>query len=162
MDSDINWVIIDGNNLIHRDERLKRTAASDFDRARRELVAMLDRCAGDLADQITVVFDGKVGGQGAAFMTSSVDVQFAPGHLSADSVIEILVNSSPTPAGMMVVTNDRAERHTVESAGGQTMSCISFIEELESAERRINSRAHTGRRKASGGTIGDFFPDDES
>lgn len=159
MDTDINWLIIDGNNLIHRDDRLKRTAATDFDRARRELVAMLDRCSGELAERVTVVFDGKSGGQGEAFMTSSVDVQFAPGHLSADSVIEALVNNAPAPSGAMVVTSDRAERYTVESAGGRSMACISFIEELEAAEHRLSSRARGSRGKAPGGTIGDFFPD---
>jgi len=53
-----NWLIIDGNNLLHYDPRLAGLARRDFDRARRELVQGLDQLAGRLARRVTIVFDG--------------------------------------------------------------------------------------------------------
>ena len=153
-----DYLIIDGNNLVHHAPELARLVRADFAQARRRLVERLDELAGaSTYREVHVVFDG--GGTQAEFEvhSPSLRVLFCPSNMTADSVIERLVYSHPEPARILVVTSDRGERDTVEAAGATSMSCDNFVDLLARHLRRVAAQIKSGQKKPQG-TLGDFFP----
>ena len=156
------WLIVDGFSLLHRDEKLAAVLqAGRLFEARRLLVQGLDRIAGALAARTTVVFDGRrEGGSGDEAIDVSIEVVFSPSHLTADSVIERLVQAATPAAGILVVTSDRLERETVGAAGAESMSCGDFLDLCRREEAHLRRRAQpaSGAGPAPRPTLGDFFP----
>lgn len=153
------WLIIDGNNLIHADAALRRSAGGNFDLARRHLVHALDELVGELAERITVVFDGTHGGTQTGFEGAAVEVVFSPAHLTADSVIERLATGAADRGRVLVVSSDSLERHTVEAGGIGSTSCRSFLEEVQQAKARVRRHLQDTRRQPSSrNNLGAFFP----
>jgi len=156
------WLIIDGYNLIYRSgdhwsgNYLSGAATPrevgvphDLAAKRRRLIQLMDKTVGILAERITVVFDGRSGGDGHSGEgpneqeSSVVEVLFSPRDKTADTVIEQLVFQAgpagkPATAGrVVVVTSDRLERETTEAAGAETMACSVFLDQLKEALDRI-------------------------
>ncbi len=150
------WLIIDGYNLLHQVPELARMLGTDIQAARHRLVRMVEETAHAMAQQITIVFDGREAGSDAALASKYLEVFFSPGNLSADTVIERLVCKAPNPDKTLVVTSDHAEHDTVSSAGAQTMSSEDFMARCKAdAKKSISKR--TPRNKEP--KLGDLFPD---
>jgi len=157
------WLIIDGYNLIRRignyrfgDHRLGNHRAGatihrevglprDLAGKRHQLVQLLEKTVGILAERITVVFDGRSGGGPDEQESSVVEVLFSPVDKTADTVIEQLVFQAGAAGKIVVVTSDRLERETTEGAGAETMACSVFIDQLDETlvriEQELRSRA---------------------
>ena len=154
-----DWIIIDGNNLIHSGrERYFDRAGFDFPGARRQLVALLDELSGELASRLTVVFDGTIGGRDESLRAEGPEVLFSPQDLTADSVIERMVAGAGDPGKILVVTSDRAEIQTVTVAGGQVMSCKSFLDLIDETQQTLKRRLANQSKSGPRATLGDFFP----
>ena len=157
------WLIIDGNNLIHADAELVRLVRDGFNEARVALVRRLEPLVGLLAERITVIFDGgpatsRSSGYESARrepLDSAVEVFFSPPQFTADSVIERLV-SDQKDRGVLVVSSDYAERHTVEAAGVDTISCRSFLELAAKEDRLLRKKITTAPKNKI--TLDNFFP----
>lgn len=153
------WLIIDGNNLMHSDPTLAPMVRRDFPLARHELARRLDGMRGVLAERITLVFDGTIGGRQTGFEASGIQVFFTSADVSADALIERLAAEAPDREAVLVVSSDRMERHTVEAAGVRSISCRLFLDELSRIEAGLRAslrRASSGPKP--GGKLGDFFP----
>ncbi len=97
--------IIDGNNLIHRDPRLRSILEqSGFEGARRFLEAELGRRRGG-SDRFHVVYDGGPGGR-----RSGVSIAVARAGKTADDEILRLAREARGGEQIRVVTSDR---HTI-------------------------------------------------
>lgn len=159
----MDWLIIDGNNLVHHDlSAIGVRRGSDFSAVRSALARRIDELAGALARRVTIVYDGTRGGRDEAFEASSVEVIFSPGNMTADTVIERMVSEARNPGRVTVVTSDRGERDTVSAAGAEVTSCPQFIETLADQRGILKGsiRRHaTGQGGAGGATLGDFFPE---
>ena len=152
----IDWLIIDGYNLLHEMDELARLLQTDIQSARHRLVRMVEETAHNMASQTTIVFDGREAGSDAAFDSRYLEVFFSPAHLSADTVIERLVCKYKSPEHILVVTSDRAERDTVCGAGAQTMPSEEFMEYCHrDAKKTIPKRTPPGQEPR----LGDIFPD---
>lgn len=153
-----DWLIIDGNNLIHARKDRFFARRGDFDTTRQNLVSMIDELAGELAGRVTIVFDGTVGGTDDRYKAAHLEIIYSPLNVTADRIIERLVSSAANPAGILVVTSDRAECVTVEGAGGEVLSCGGFVEMMD--ERRANLKSTLKRREKAipAMKLGDFFP----
>ena len=152
-------VIVDGYSLLYHEPRLKHPSAGQLQTAREQLIARLTAVAGLLADRITVVFDGRdLPGDQPEKAPSVVEVIFSPEHQTADTVIERLAHHSANPAGLLVITSDRAERDTVGAAGGQTMGCSEFLEVLARTEAELRRKEAAMHQRVPAPTLGDFFP----
>lgn len=154
-----HWLIIDGNNLIHATPALMEAAGRDFSMARQRLVHQLDELVHVLADRITVVFDGTLGGKQTGYESSAVEVIFSPSHFTADSVIERLAVRAADRGNITVVSSDSLERHTVEAGGVQTLSCRSFVEEVRQAQANLRRRLSETGRPSRKNALGDLFPE---
>lgn len=155
----VQWLIIDGYSLLHRDPDLKPLLRQRLELARQRLIRKVEPVMGDWADRITIVFDGRGDRGGTDSLDSAIEVFFAPARYTADTVIERLVHAASDPAAVLVVTSDRAERETVSAAGADTLSCGDFLERLARDEARGRSRS-SGPRTHGGvsGSLGDHFP----
>jgi len=145
------WLIIDGYNLIHRSGNHLSGAPTlrevgvprDLAGKRRRLIQLLEKTVGILAERITVVFDGRSGGDGHSSggpdeqESLVVEVLFSPRDKTADTVIEQLVFQAGPQGGIVVVTSDRLERETTEGAGAETMACSVFLDQLNETLARI-------------------------
>lgn len=153
----LDWLIIDGYNLLHQVDGLAQILKSDLQVARQRLVRMVENTAHRIAPQTTIVFDGREAGCDASLTTPHLEVFFSPGNFSADTVVERLVSKYATPEKILVVTSDQAEHATVSSAGAQVMSCQEFLSRCEQDNRKtIGKRTPPGNEPK----LGDLFPDD--
>lgn len=159
----IKWLIIDGYNLIHRTGNCRIGDDRSGDRPvrlprdlggkRRHLIQLLEKTVGVLAERITVVFDGRSGGNDHSGKapdeqeSSVVEVLFSPRDKTADTVIEQLVFQAGPAGKVVVVTSDRLERETTEGAGAETMACSVFLDQLNETlvriEQNLRSRSAT-------------------
>jgi predicted RNA-binding protein with PIN domain len=151
-----DWIIVDGYSLIYQDPGLASHMPGRLEQARLLLIRRLEQAAGDLAERVTVVFDGGPRGAGEVFESPVLEVQYAPGRLTADTVIERLVHQAADPDRVAVVTADRAERETVTSAGAHAISCRQFLDRL--ARPPASSRAAARAAPPWRPTLGDLFP----
>lgn len=156
----VDWIIVDGYNMIYKHADLARLMERDIGLARLELTRLLERAIPRLARRVTVVFDGrgKLGGR-SEFESTTVEVVFSPAHCSADTLIESTVGSNSDPSRIMVVTSDNLVSNAVAGAGAETASCAAFLDQLSrTAGGAKPIRSHSAVR-AKFGRIGDHFPD---
>lgn len=148
------WMIIDGNNVLHHDNSLWKNKS--FDGSRWELARKTEKLTGIVADHITLVFDGTVGGKAGNVADGAFEVIFADSTIVADTVIEKMVINSFHPERIVVVTSDIMERDTVSAAGASTMSCGNFLDLIRNPPAPFNPQPN--RNRFSGSHLGDFFP----
>jgi len=138
-----HWILVDGYSVIHAWPDLAEQArqhlgappARHLAGQRDALVGLLQRYADHRDVRVTVVFDGYAA-------KHRPDVAQAPGHLevafsgagkTADDLIERQVAQARDRAGILVVTADNLERHTVEGLGAHSRSVELFAVELTAA-----------------------------
>ena len=119
--------LIDGMNVIG-------SRPSGWWRDRRGAMRSLSEELGELArasgDELTVVFDGRPFELDAP---AGVSVEFASrrGPNAADDDIAALVERDPDPAGLTVVTSDRALAGRVRGAGATVLGAGDFRRRLD-------------------------------
>jgi predicted RNA-binding protein with PIN domain len=154
-----DWLIIDGYSLLHREPRLKKyIEPGRLELGRDRLVRLIEAGCGQLAQRISVIFDGKGAGAGCDLHADLLEVIYSPGHLTADSVIERLVLENRDNDSMCVVSNDRAVLNTVTGAGAFGMSCGQFLELIERVNWGGQARNKAGQSNSGSAKLGDFFP----
>jgi len=130
-------IIIDGYNVIHADERLKRTAARNLQQAREHLIAMLERYLSDRKLQVTVVFDGR--GRLAdmeSVIPGRLQVVYSSSPGTADELIVSTLEESDNPRAFIVVTSDRTDiGRTARAMGAEVIASEEFLERLRGGPR---------------------------
>jgi len=160
------WLIIDGYNLIYQLPRGLPLLPEDMAGKRQFLLQMLDEMAGELAERVTVVFDGaqgaaseRIANSEAAPESSLVEIRFSPADKTADTVIEQLVCGAEHPEDIAVVTSDRPESDNITAAGAEVISSAMFLGQLASARQRLGESIARRAKRAPGFSLGDQFPE---
>ena len=93
------------------------------------LVGRLAKLRSQSGEEVTVVFDGRP----SELDAGAVDVAFAPtrGRDAADDEIARRVAADADPAGLTVVTSDRALAERVRREGAEVVSAGSFLRRLD-------------------------------
>lgn len=120
--------IVDGNNVMGQTPGWHR----DKSKSRRRLLERLAAFVRAKNARVTVVFDGapdKVAPEGSAF--HGVKVLYAERGSDADARIERLVETSPDPRGLTVVTSDRRLAFAVRSRGASVVRSGEFRKQIE-------------------------------
>lgn len=141
----VQKVIVDGYNVIHADEWLKRMAARGLEEAREALVAWLRDYLSERSVCVTVVFDG-------AGRLTDVDVAvpgrlqmlFTAGGQTADEMILRILEESANPREYIVVTSDMTDIGRNARAMG-----ASVVRSEEFLARIRPKRGRTGSDRAS-------------
>ena len=151
-----HYLIIDGYNLLHTDSSLVKCASTHLQEARDRLVRLIEKTAFQTAKHTIVVFDGQSAGEDSALSTGVMEVIFSPSNLTADSLIERLVERCSDPEKVLVITSDHAEQITVQSTGAHVFSSAEFMEQCLRANKRPTV---TTSRSTPTSKLGDFFPE---
>ncbi len=151
------WVLVDGYSVLHAWPKLRRAAGRSLERQRDALVGVLCQYGDARHCRVTVVFDGYAAKRRPEALepTPGVEVLFSETGKTADDVIERLVGQAGHHDGILVVTSDKMERHTVESLCAHSVGAELFESEVTAAlgelhrlvrrhgrERRLGSVRH--------------------
>jgi uncharacterized protein len=153
------WVLVDGYSVLHAWPKLRRLAGRRLEQQREALERVLGQYADHTRRKVTVVFDGYAAKRkpDAVAPSAGVEVLFSERGKTADDVIERLVGQAGQPAGILVVSSDNMERHTVESLGAQSMSAELFEAEVEAALAELARLVRTHGRGRKIGHFRDAF-----
>jgi len=123
------------SSLLHNWPELAPGAPRHSARARDELIHVLTRYHDTTGEPVTVFFDGAGAPPGTPENESSreVEVLFSRAGQTADQMIERAAHRFQAHGEVLVVTDDRAERDTVNGFGGAVSGCANFIRMVEGA-----------------------------
>jgi predicted RNA-binding protein with PIN domain len=127
--------LIDGYSLLHNWPELAPGAPRHSERAREELIHVLTRYHDVTGEPVTIFFDGAGAPPDVpkAESSAAVEVLFSRAGQTADQMIERAAHRFQAHGEVLVVTDDHAERDTVNGFGGAVSSCANFIRTVESA-----------------------------
>ena len=128
-------ILVDGYSLLHNWPELAPGEARHSARAREELIHVLTRYHDATGEPVTVFFDGAGAPPNApkAESSAAVEVLFSRVGQTADEMIERAAHRFQPHGEVLVVTDDGAERDTVNGFGGSVASCANFIRMVEGA-----------------------------
>jgi predicted RNA-binding protein with PIN domain len=128
-------ILIDGYSLLHNWLELAPGAPRHSESARDELLHWLTRYHDAEGVPITVFFDGANMARGRSVVesTNRVEILYSRTGQTADQLIERTAHRMIAFGEVLVVTDDQAERETVQALGGLTSSCENFIRTVERA-----------------------------
>jgi predicted RNA-binding protein with PIN domain len=141
-------LLVDGSNVLHSWPHLRALLRHNRDSARARLsqaVAVLHDAEGL---RVSLVFDGR----GSELVAEHPSGQatfvhlYTPAGVTADDVIEQLVAKARRPESCLVVTDDRAERQTVEALGAASLSAADLAAWVGQAGERVGTRLASRRR----------------
>ncbi|MDR2437104.1 MAG: NYN domain-containing protein [Endomicrobium sp.] len=123
--------IIDGYNVINLSDKF---SASTLEGRRQKFIEFiqLDRPHNSLKNLVAVVFDYKSKnpyesrGYDKSYI-GNIEIIFSGGVLSADDIIAGIVNESPNPYEITVVTNDKGLRRRTSSVGAKHETVEAFL-----------------------------------
>ncbi len=142
-------ILVDGYSLLHNWPELAPGQPRHSMAARDELIAILTQYRDVIGTPITIIFDGGGAPKGTAkpYSTPELEVLYSKGGQTADEIIERVTHRLVPYGGVLVVTDDFAERDTVIALGGTAASCEQFIiqignalSELRRDVNRVNER----------------------
>lgn len=142
-------LLIDAYNVIHQWPELRRALRRGSATAREALGATVRVLHDHERIRVTLVFDGQgreieVERPGQLLTFSYV---YSSSTLSADDVIERMVGAAPDPSIYVVVTNDLAERHTIEALGASALSPDDLQAWVAATEKAVATKIHTHRKR---------------
>jgi predicted RNA-binding protein with PIN domain len=125
-------IIIDGYNVIHADEALKKMAVVDLNRARESLIEQLKKYLRVKSLHLTVVFDGRGGLTDAdSVLPEKLQVLFSASGQTADELIIQILRDSLNPREFIVVSSDLADiGRTASGLGAQVVASRDFLHRL--------------------------------
>ena len=144
-------ILVDGYSLLHSWPELAPGAARHSARAREELVHVLTRYHDATGEPITIFFDGAGAPPDVPdHEPGAVEILFSRAGQTADQMIERAAHRFQDHGEVLVVTDDRAERDTVNGFGGAVASCANFIRMIENSltELQDELRDHNRRERS--------------
>jgi uncharacterized protein len=141
-------ILIDGYSLLHNWPELAPGQPRHSERARDELIRILTQYYDATGEPITIFFDGAGAPASAQKPESSreVEVLFSRAGQTADEMIERAAHRFQEYGQVLVVTDDYAERDTVDALGGIVSSCANFINSIEKALTELHDELRSRNR----------------
>jgi predicted RNA-binding protein with PIN domain len=143
---------IDGYNVLHKSSMLKSLVVHDLETAREAMIDKIGHYCAATGHEVTIVFDGrglhKAEHQPHHRGVASLRILYAPGHLTADTVIEREVYKDPNRRGIVVVSNDFGLRSLCSGMGALTMGVDNFLQTVRETRGETNVRLESAKRNA--------------
>jgi predicted RNA-binding protein with PIN domain len=129
-------IIVDGYNVIYTDDRLRRLACRNLERARKDFLHRLERYLKKKKVQVTVVFDGRGALSDAeVVIPGKLQVVYTAGGQTADDLIISTLKQSGNAQSYLVVSSDRTHIGAVaRGLGCQVLGSLRFLERLTPGE----------------------------
>jgi len=154
-------LIVDGYNVIHGSEDLKRLSDIQLEEAREKLIEDLNGYAGFKGWETILVFD--------AYRQETLDkreeirghikVVFTEKNKTADTYIEKLVFGLPKAYTVLVVTSDYTLQRMVLASGGERVPTRELIEDMELTLKKFREDKKKSPQK-QGLTLTDFMDEE--
>lgn len=125
--------LIDGYNLLHALGVITRdTSPAGLKHARLQLFRLLHDFHGVQSPDVTIVFDAQNSPHGARAEMEyrGLAIRFAVDYPEADDLLEQLLEESPDPRNLTVVSDDRRVRRATRRRGGVVLSCGEYMDRL--------------------------------
>ncbi len=139
--SGIEYLLVDGYNVIFSWEKLKQTAKENIDAARNMLINILCNYQGYKKCELILVFDAyKVKGNVREVeKIGNISVVYTKEAETADMYIEKTSHKLAKNNRVRVVTSDGLEQLIILGGGALRVSSQAFLTEVEQAEKEIMS-----------------------
>jgi predicted RNA-binding protein with PIN domain len=143
------FLLVDAHNVIFSRPDLAALHRRNPAAAREQLVRMLERHQDASGIRVVVVFDGGTGPRPTAEMSAAAGIQvfYAQGGQSADTIIERLVVKYSALHRISVATNDHLIRTAAAAAGASTLDAAALFEAIDTAEADLGEALRQLRRK---------------
>lgn len=145
-------ILVDGFSLLHAWPELAEGQARHSAAAREALIQELTHYHDATGTPVTIFFDGAGAPKGTpqTHSTRQVEVLYSRAGQTADSMIERAAYRLSQLGEVLVITNDFAERDTVNSFGGMAQSCENFLRMMGEANRdmALDLKEHNRRERA--------------
>ena len=145
-------ILVDGYSLLHAWPELAEGRPRHSAAAREALIHELTQYRDATGTPITIFFDGAGAPAGTpqTHSTREVEVLYSRAGQTADDLIERAAYRLSQLGEVLVITNDFAERDTVNSFGGMAQSCENFLRMLGAASRdmALDLKEHNRRERA--------------
>lgn len=145
-------ILVDGYSLLHAWPELAPGRARHSAAAREALIQQLTHYRDATGTPITIFFDGAGAPKGTpqAHSTREVEVLYSRAGQTADDLIERAAYRLSQYGEVLVITNDFAERDTVNSFGGMAQSCENFLRMMGEANRdlTLDLKEHNRRERS--------------
>ena len=137
----MEYLLVDGYNIIFAWERMEKIARENLDAARARLIDLLCSYQGYAGMELILVFDAyKVkGNPGTVERVHNITVVYTREAETADMYIEKAAYRLSKERRVRVATSDRLEQLIILGNGAIRVSAKEFYEEVEAAERAIRS-----------------------
>lgn len=138
-DDGIEYLLVDGYNVIFAWDELKELAKDNIEAARNKLMDVLSNYQGFRRCVLILVFDAyKVDGEALEIQRyHNIHVVFTKEAETADQYIEKVVHEIGRKRHVTVVTSDGVEQVITTSQGAHLISAREFREEIAFTERQI-------------------------
>lgn len=145
-------ILVDGYSLLHAWPELAEGGARHSAVAREALIQQLTQYHDATHIPVTIFFDGGGAPKGTpqTHSTREVEVLYSRAGQTADEMIERTAYRLSQLGEVLVITNDFAERDTVNSFGGMAQSCENFLRMLGEANRdlALDLKEHNRRERS--------------
>ena len=138
-ETDEEYLLVDGYNIIHAWPELKTLADADMESARMKLLDLLSNYQGIRKCRIIVVFDAYlVVGHGEEVIAyQNLHMVFTREAQTADQYIERFTHVNRKKYKVTVATSDGLQQMIVRGAGGSLLSARELKAEMDEADERV-------------------------
>ena len=132
-------VIIDGYNVIHAWDRLKKIAKINLEEARKNLIDLLENYIAYTKTEVVLVFDAYLvkEGKGSDYQKDGLRVVFTKQDQTADTYIEIMMRELGPDYSIRMVTADRLLQNSAVLSGILRVTPKEFEDEITAVGNEI-------------------------
>ena len=135
----MEYLIVDGYNIIFSWQELNALAQENMDSARMRLADILCNYQGFKKNIVILVYDGykSKGNLGSIIRYHNIDIVYTKEDETADQYIEKVAHQMGREVSIRVATSDATEQIIVFGKGAARMSARELKLEIEEAEKQI-------------------------
>jgi len=132
-----SFLLVDGNNILHAWEDLRKLLRSNRERARLELARILTEYRQFSGQRVVLVFDGRSAQAVEEREAGGIQVIFSNSRQAADGVIESLVRTHAATYELIVATDDRAVQDVAVGAGAEAISAAALADRVAAGQKEM-------------------------
>lgn len=142
MKSKIEYLLVDGYNIIHSWDNLKSIALYSLSEARTKLLEILSNYQGYKKIKVIIVFDAHKlkGNKGNSEEENGITIVYTKESQTADSYIERFAAINAKTYKVRVATSDNLEQIIIMGRGAYRVSARELEIEINDIKKEINSK----------------------
>lgn len=138
------YLLVDGYNIIHAWDKLRKIAETSLEDARDKLINILSNYQGAKKINVIIVFDAYLvkGGKGSISKRDNLFVVYTKEAETADNYIEATAHSLSKNYNVRVATSDGLEQLIIMGSGAVRVSARELEMEINMEEKKIREHIH--------------------